>query len=97
MNEPFVVFPTRAIVAASPFTLDGLIQPSSVKALETVTSDASSLPWRYPDVIPPIGAGMPNEGTPVRAPGAEASATVCDGVSPNCQNPVGESARTASA
>ena len=47
--------------------------------------------------MPPIGAGIPKYGTPVRVPAAPASATVCDGVSANCQKPAGESPRTASA
>ena len=97
MNEPFVVLPTRAMVAASPLIDEGFTQPSRVNDSFTVTSDDSSLPWRYPAVIPPIGAGMPNDGTPVSVPAADASATVRDGASANCQNPAGESARTASA
>ena len=47
--------------------------------------------------MPPIGAGIPNDGTPVSVPAARASATERDGESANCQNPAGESARTASA
>ena len=47
--------------------------------------------------MPPIGAGIPKEGTPVKTPAALAFATVFEGVSANCQNPAGASARTASA
>ena len=97
MYEPFVVSPTCATVAASPLIDEGLIQPSRANASPTDTSDVSSLPCRYPAIIPPIGAGIPKAGTPLRVPVAELSATVCDGLSPNCQNPAGLLARTASA